>query len=272
MKNVIIMLICCALFLGGCVPNQAGGATLSVPGENDGSLFSVPKRLTLKSVDEITAYANGAYTNDGYVAHEDFITLEQIENLGSFKGGTSSFSTDMRDDGIAYAYTRLVDARGFAFEIAISHGTGVERLISENYATKLSVPFGTKSMAQIEVDGIGHVRSSGFYYRYINGKLNGIITSIDGVVLYIKPETEFYEYPQDGERTFLSLVLSTSFWDQVAAMQMLRRCFPKTWVHYAVYCGIALVAVAVALGVFFVIRARRAKKKAISCTGDEQIL
>ena len=260
-RTFAILLLFCIYILGGCAQNQGEYATPSVPDLNDSLLFSVPKRLTLTSAEEIAAYANGSGAYGDYVAHENFVTLEQIEHLGTFKDGISHFGTDLRHYGTVYSYSDLVDANGFAFEVVIIHVGGIDEGLSGNFANKLRIPIGTKSMAQINVDGVGHVRSSDFYYRYVNGKLGSIIASVDGVVFIIKPSTEFSEYPDDGERTFISLLLSTSSWDHWAAMRMLQRCFPKTWVHYAVYCGIALVAVAAALGVFFVIRARRAKRK-----------
>ena len=259
-KLFAIVLI--VLFLTGCAAQAVIPTETTDPNKAQVIIDRFPAAIDFETYQQITS----ANYHSAVTYPWNYVSYNRIRSLGDYV----YYITDTLVEGNwSYSY-KLQDSNNISFFLSITH----KDFVLKERKNATLVP-GAESMAQIaEVDSKEYLQivSNGFVYHYSSGRLSGISGKINDICFELSAVSSgFGEYPADGERTLLSLLLSTDSKDQQEAKWVLQRCFPKTWVHYAVYCGIALVAVT-ALVVFFVIRARRAKKKAISCTGDEQIL
>ena len=267
MKHFAVLVLVFAVFLAGCSQGAAQRTDSSAMGAAE---LEYP--FYLNTLEE---YQNSGPPSDDIfypVYPRNFVFYEDIRSLGDF----AYYGTYTHLDGHSSYWYGLVDGNNVTFELYLVHFEPV----SFRKWEFTDLPSDTKSMAQINMDNAmesddiyTYIKSNGLIYEYVNGQLDEIHGAANGIYFHIDAKSStFPDYPEEGERTLLSLLLSADSKDQQEAKWMLQRCFPKTWVHYAVYCGIALVAVAAALGAFFVIRARRAKRKAASaCAAPDDL-
>ena len=252
-KLFAIVLI--VLFLTGCAAQAVIPTETTDPNKAQVIIDRFPAAIDFETYQQITS----ANYHSAVTYPWNYVSYNRIRSLGDYV----YYITDTLVEGNwSYSY-KLQDSNNISFFLSITH----KDFVLKERKNATLVP-GAESMAQIaEVDSKEYLQivSNGFVYHYSSGRLSGISGKINDICFELSAVSSgFGEYPADGERTLLSLLLSTDSKDQQEAKWVLQRCFPKTWVHYAVYCGIALVAVPAALVVFFVIRTRRAKRKAAS--------
>ena len=249
MKKIFTFILALlTLLLAGCISQP------TPPAETE----PAPNRVEFSNLEEYNANIPDSPNN--------FVAYENIRSLGKFEG---FMSATCGEGNYEYGYI-LKDSNNYYFELLFWH-IDKELTASE----QIELPSGTKSMAQIEVDSKVdtrfHIESNGLIYRYRrDGTLGSIIGQSGGIHFFLRSlpkgpdwalEYYFLDYPLDGERTLLSLLLSTSSRDQQAAMRMMRRCLPKTWVQYTLYCAVPVVILAVVAVLIY-----RKKRKALSPT------
>ena len=257
-KLFAIVLI--VLFLTGCAAQAVIPTETTDPNKAQVIIDRFPAAIDFETYQQITS----ANYHSAVTYPWNYVSYNRIRSLGDYV----YYIADSLLEGNRSYFYKLQDSNNISFFLSITH----KDFVLKERKNATLVP-GAESMAQIaEVDSKEYLQivSNGFVYHYSSGRLCSITGMINDICFEISSVSSgFGEYPADGERTLLSLLLSTDSKDQQAGKRMLQRCFPKTWVHYAAYCGIALVAVT-ALVVFFVIRARRAKKKTalVACDVD----
>ena len=121
-----------------------------------------------------------------------------------------------------------------------------------------------RDMRRLESDDSCHIRNNGLEYTYEAG----VLRRIDWEYAGLNFGFEFWEEADlNTDNPVICKLLSVSGEDVKEGLNLLKSHMHKNGfinVTQLLWGGIALVAVAAALGVFFVSRARRAKRKAAS--------
>lgn len=255
MKKLFTLIpVLLVLFLAGCVHQSSVPTVTCDPTKVKDTFHS---SIHIKTLEDYQKYGPPNKSYD-YTYPRNFVFYNNIRSLGSF---VSYLCHTWQEGNHIYSY-ELMDSNYVEFELTFSHNTGQVPwklvTIPANATSMAKIDFGSETAPQLRID------SNGISYNYVNGELYTIRGDAYGIAFTIS-RLDFQNYPEDGERTLLSLLLSTSSSDQRAAMRMIRRCLPKPWTHYALYCAVPVVILAI---VAVLIYRKKRKSAAPSAAGS----
>ena len=197
MKKTIlcIWMIVLALCLLAC---QAQDPAPPIDDPVDETSGDVP----LVTMSDKAAYADFVATTD---LPAEFVTYEQLSALGSFSG-LVILSDGRYGDFSEYMY-KFVDENGFKTILYVEHID--QQFVQDQQATAITYLPADKTTSDLRGHSSlesGRVVLDLGEYKYVQGKLLSIEIPLGNIVFTVYGE-KLYEYPTDGDQTFVSRLL-----------------------------------------------------------------